>query len=136
MDQIIKILKELIPYTSEVSSQLFFFLLAAIIITVLHILFPRQRIIKYIPGIILIMIALSKLLFNGESSILRTNVNDIETAVITGAVGLASIIFANLIGIMYGKNKKKKKKKSKKSANVKKNIETVEKNSTTSVNNK
>ncbi len=127
MDQLLKILKELTPYTSQVSSQLFFFLFAAIIVTTLHILFPRQRIIKYIPGIILILIALSKIIFNGESSILRTSANDLGTAIICGAVGLVSIIFANLIGIMYGKNKRKAKRRQ---VNRQKNIELEDENST------
>lgn len=127
MDQLLKILKELTPYTSQVSSQLFFFLFAAIIVTTLHILFPRQRIIKYIPGIILILIALSKIIFNGESSILRTSANDLGTAIICGAVGLVSIIFANLIGIMYGKNKRKAKRRP---FNRQKNIELEDENST------
>lgn len=127
MDQLLKILKELTPYTSQVSSQLFFFLFAAIIVTTLHILFPRQRIIKYIPGIILILIALSKIIFNGESSILRTSANDLGTAIICGAVGLVSIIFANLIGIMYGKNKRKAKRRP---VNRQKNIELEDENPT------
>lgn len=125
MDQIVKILRELLPYTSEVSSQLFYFLLAAILVTVLHILFPRIRIIKYIPGISLVILALLKIIFNGESSILRTNVNDIETAVICGAVGIVSIIFANLIGIMYGKNRKIRKKR-RPADRVKRNSESTE----------
>ena len=109
MDQILKILKELIPYTSNVSSKLYYFLLAAIFVMVLHILFPRRRIIKFIPGIVLVLYALKLLIFNGESSIIRTNVNDLETAIICGSVGLVSIIYASMIGIMYGKNKKRKR---------------------------
>lgn len=116
MDQILKILKELIPYTSNVSSKLYYFLLAAIFVMVLHILFPRRRIIKFIPGIVLVLYALKLLILNGESSIIRTNVNDLETAIICGSVGLVSIIYASMIGIMYGKNKKRNKKaRSKKS---------------------
>lgn len=110
MDQILKILKELIPYTSNVSSKLYYFLLAAIFVMVLHILFPRRRIIKFIPGIILVLYALKLLILNGESSIIRTNVNDLETAIICGSVGLVSIIYASMIGIMYGKNKKRNKR--------------------------
>lgn len=110
MDQILKVLKELIPYTSNVSSKLYYFLLAAIFVMVLHILFPRRRIIKFIPGIVLVLYALKLLILNGESSIIRTNVNDLETAIICGSVGLVSIIYASMIGIIYGKNKKRNKK--------------------------
>lgn len=114
-----ELLSELIPYTQKVQPKLWYFVLLAVVVLVLHMVFYRQRYVKYIPGIALVLFALYKLIFNGESSIWRTSPYDLSIIILSGAVGLVSIIYAHMLGLLYGKRKKRKRPAVGKSSNTK-----------------
>ncbi|MFR7835284.1 MAG: hypothetical protein ACLU31_01455, partial [Ezakiella sp.] len=102
-------LDELGPYLRLEQYSLLYFVLIAIAVIILHILFSRLRFVKYLPGVVLIIYALIRLFLNKNGGFLKSSPEDLRVAVLTGACGLVSIFFARILAIMY-KNKDRKRR--------------------------
>lgn len=109
MELLDKVLDELGPYLRLEQYSLLYFVLIAIAVIILHILFSRLRFVKYLPGVVLIIYALIRLLLNKNGGFLKSSPEDLRVAVLTGACGLVSIFFARILAIMY-KNKDRKRR--------------------------
>lgn len=109
MELLDKVLDELGPYLRLEQYSLLYFVLLAIAVIILHILFSRLRFVKYLPGVVLIIYALIRLFLNKNGGFLKSSPEDLRVAVLTGACGLVSIFFARILAIMY-KNKDRKKR--------------------------
>ena len=109
MELLDKVLDELGPYLRLEQYSLLYFVLIAIAVIILHILFSRLRFVKYLPGVVLIIYALIRLFLNKNGGFLKSSPEDLRVAVLTGACGLVSIFFARILAIMY-KNKDRKKR--------------------------
>ena len=97
------------PYLRLEQYSLLYFVLIAIAVIILHILFSRLRFVKYLPGVVLIIYALIRLFLNKNGGFLKSSPEDLRVAVLTGACGLVSIFFARILAIMY-KNKDRKRR--------------------------
>lgn len=107
MNLIDKLLDELGPYLRIEQYSLLYFVLFAIIVIVIHMLFSKLRFAKYIPGILLIFYGLIRLFLNTNGGFLKSSPEDLRASVLSGACGLVSIFFARILAIMYkrdGKN--------------------------------
>lgn len=109
MELLDKVLDELGPYLRLEQYSLLYFVLIAIAVIILHILFSRLRFVKYLPGVVLIIYALIRLFLNKNGGFLKSSPEDLRVAVLTGACGLVSIFFARILAIMY-KNKDRKRR--------------------------
>ena len=109
MELLDKVLDELGPYLRLEQYSLLYFVLIAIAVIILHILFSRLRFVKYLPGVVLIIYALTRLFLNKNGGFLKSSPEDLRVAVLTGACGLVSIFFARILAIMY-KNKDRKRR--------------------------
>lgn len=109
MELLDKVLDELGPYLRLEQYSLLYFVLIAIAVIILHILFSRLRFVKYLPGVVLIIYALIRLFLNKNGGLLKSSPEDLRVAVLTGACGLVSIFFARILAIMY-KNKDRKRR--------------------------
>lgn len=109
MELLDKVLDELGPYLRLEQYSLLYFVLLAIAVIILHILFSRLRFVKYLPGVVLIIYALIRLFLNKNGGFLKSSPEDLRVAVLTGACGLVSIFFARILAIMY-KNKDRKRR--------------------------
>lgn len=109
MELLDKVLDELGPYLRLEQYSLLYFVLIAIAVIILHILFSRLRFVKYLPGVALIIYALIRLFLNKNGGFLKSSPEDLRVAVLTGACGLVSIFFARILAIMY-KNKDRKRR--------------------------
>lgn len=109
MELLDKVLDELGPYLRLEQYSLLYFVLIAIAVIILHILFSRLRFVKYLPGVVLIIYALIRLFLNKNGGFLKSSPEDLRVAVLTGACGLVSIFFARVLAIMY-KNKDRKRR--------------------------
>lgn len=109
MELLDKVLDELGPYLRLEQYSLLYFVLIAIAVIILHILFSRLRFVKYLPGVVLIIYALIRLFLNKNGGFLKSSPEDLRVAVLTGACGLVSIFFARILAIMY-KNKDGKRR--------------------------
>lgn len=104
MELIDKVLDELGPYLRLEQYSLLYFVLIAIAVIMLHVLFSRLRFVKYLPGIVLVFYAIIRLFLNTNGGFLKSSPEDLRVVVLTGACGLVSIFFARILAIMY-KNK-------------------------------
>lgn len=109
MELLDKVLDELGPYLRLEQYSLLYFVLIAIAVIMLHMLFSRLRFVKYLPGVALIIYALIRLFLNKNGGFLKSSPEDLRVAVLTGACGLVSIFFARILAIMY-KNKDRKRR--------------------------
>ena len=109
MELLDKVLDELGPYLRLEQYSLLYFVLIAIAVIMLHMLFSRLRFVKYLPGVVLIIYALIRLFLNKNGGFLKSSPEDLRVAVLTGACGLVSIFFARILAIMY-KNKDRKRR--------------------------
>ena len=109
MELLDKVLDELGPYLRLEQYSLLYFVLIAIAVIILHILFSRLRFVKYLPGVVLIIYALIRLFLNKNGGFLKSSPEDLRLAVLTGACGLESIFFARILAILY-KNKDRKRR--------------------------
>lgn len=109
MELLDKVLDELGPYLRLEQYSLLYFVLIAIAVIILHMLFSRLRFVKYLPGVVLIIYALIRLFLNKNGGFLKSSPEDLRVAVLTGACGLVSIFFARILAIMY-KNKDRKRR--------------------------
>lgn len=109
MELLDKVLDELGPYLRLEQYSLLYFVLIAVAVIILHILFSRLRFVKYLPGVVLIIYALIRLFLNKNGGFLKSSPEDLRVAVLTGACGLVSIFFARILAIMY-KNKDRKRR--------------------------
>ena len=109
MELIDKVLDELGPYLRLEQYSLLYFVLIAIAVIILHVLFSRLRFIKYLPGVVLVFYALIRLFLNKNGGFLKSSPEDLRVVVLTGACGLVSIFFARILAIMY-KNKDRKRR--------------------------
>lgn len=109
MELLDKVLDELGPYLRLEQYSLLYFVLIAIAVIILHVLFSRLRFVKYLPGVVLIIYALIRLFLNKNGGFLKSSPEDLRVAVLTGACGLVSIFFARILAIMY-KNKDRKRR--------------------------
>lgn len=109
MELLDKVLDELGPYLRLEQYSLLYFVLLAVAVIILHILFSRLRFVKYLPGVVLIIYALIRLFLNKNGGFLKSSPEDLRVAVLTGACGLVSIFFARILAIMY-KNKDRKRR--------------------------
>ena len=109
MELLDKVLDELGPYLRLEQYSLLYFVLIAIAVIILHILFSRLRFVKYLPGVVLIIYALIRLFLNKNGGFLKSSPEDLRVAVLTGACGLVSIFFARILAIMY-KNKDRERR--------------------------
>lgn len=109
MELLDKVLDELGPYLRLEQYSLLYFVLLAVAVIILHILFSRLRFVKYLPGVVLIIYALIRLFLNKNGGFLKSSPEDFRVAVLTGACGLVSIFFARILAIMY-KNKDRKRR--------------------------
>lgn len=107
MNLIDKLLDELGPYLRIEQYSLLYFVLFAIIVIVIHMLFTKLRFAKYIPGIILIFYGLIRLFLNTNGGFLKSSPEDLRAAVLSGACGLVSIFFARILAIMYKRDGRK-----------------------------
>ncbi len=109
MELLDKVLDELGPYLRLEQYSLLYFVLIAIAVIILHVLFSRLRFVKYLPGVVLIIYALIRLFLNKNGGFLKSSPEDLRVAVLTGACGLVGIFFARILAIMY-KNKDRKRR--------------------------
>ncbi len=105
-----KFLSELQPYASKEIYILLFFLVMGIVVILLHCLFTKYRIIKYIPGISLVLLSFLILIFQRNDSIFQTSPKTIHLCIALAGLGMFSIFFALIIAVMYKSNKSIKKK--------------------------
>ena len=109
MELIDKVLDELGPYLRLEQYSLLYFVLIAIAVIMLHVLFSRLRFVKYLPGIVLVFYAIIRLFLNTNGGFLKSSPEDLRVVVLTGACGLVSIFFARILAIMY-KNKDRRRR--------------------------
>ena len=109
MELLDKVLDELGPYLRLEQYSLLYFVLLAIAVIILHILFSRLRFVKYLPGVVLVFYALIRLFLNKNGGFLKSSPEDLRVVVLTGACGLVSIFFARILAIMY-KNKDRRRR--------------------------
>ena len=109
MELIDKVLDELGPYLRLEQYSLLYFVLIAIAVIMLHVLFSRLRFVKYLPGVVLVFYALIRLFLNKNGGFLKSSPEDLRVVVLTGACGLVSIFFARILAIMY-KNKDRRRR--------------------------
>lgn len=109
MELIDKVLDELGPYLRLEQYSLLYFVLIAIAVIILHVLFSRLRFVKYLPGVVLVFYALIRLFLNKNGGFLKSSPEDLRVVVLTGACGLVSIFFARILAIMY-KNKDRRRR--------------------------
>lgn len=109
MELIDKVLDELGPYLRLERYSLLYFVLIAIAVIILHVLFSRLRFVKYLPGVVLVFYALIRLFLNKNGGFLKSSPEDLRVVVLTGACGLVSIFFARILAIMY-KNKDRRRR--------------------------
>ncbi len=109
MELIDKVLDELGPYLRLEQYSLLYFVLIAIAVIMLHVLFSRLRFVKYLPGIVLVFYAIIRLFLNTNGGFLKSSPEDLRVVVLTGACGLVSIFFARILAIMY-KNKNRRRR--------------------------
>ena len=109
MELLDKVLDELGPYLRLEQYSLLYFVLIAIAVIILHVLFSRLRFVKYLPGVVLVVYALVRLFLNKNGGFLKSSPEDLRVAVLTGACGLVSIFFARILAIMYKNNDRKKR---------------------------
>ena len=109
MELIDKVLDELGPYLRLEQYSLLYFVLIAIVVIILHVLFSRLRFVKYLPGVVLVFYALIRLFLNKNGGFLKSSPEDLRVVVLTGACGLVSIFFARILAIMY-KNKDRRRR--------------------------
>lgn len=110
MDLLDKLLDELGPYLRIEQYSLLYFVLFAIIVIVIHVLFTKLRFAKYIPGILLILYGLVRLFLNTNGGFLKSSPEDLRASVLSGACGLVSIFFARILAIMYKRDGKKQRR--------------------------
>ena len=109
MELIDKVLDELGPYLRLEQYSLLYFVLIAIAVIMLHVLFSRLRFVKYLPGIVLVFYAIIRLFLNTNGGFLKSSPEDLRVVVLTGSCGLVSIFFARILAIMY-KNKDRRRR--------------------------
>lgn len=108
----IDLLEELLVYASD-SAIILYMVLAIIVLTVIsHFLFrKRNRFIKYLPGIVILLYGLYKL-YSVLDSLVDFESLDILMSFVTYTVsGFVGIFFALILGIYEKPRKKRKKKK-------------------------
>ena len=103
-----KILTEVKPYMTETSLLFIVALVFAVLVLFLHITFMKQKFIKYIPTIALIIFAFVVLLKGNKRSILQASIVDMKLAIISLTAAFTSLFVAIAMGSLAKRKKRKK----------------------------
>lgn len=103
-----KILTEVKPYMSETSILFVVALVFALVVLILHLAFMKYRFVKYLPTVILIIIAVVTLFKGDKRSILQTSIVDLKLVIISLTSAFTSLFVAIAMGSMAKRKKKRK----------------------------
>lgn len=109
-----KILSQIKPYMNETDSLFLITLFLAVLVLLIHLFFMRYRLLKYIPGIVILTIGIISLFKGYKRSILAIETEDLHSAVLAFTTGISSLIVARMLGILAKRKRIKKVTKSKK----------------------
>ncbi len=114
MDMVTKYMGELMAYTDNTKILLYATLGAVIITFIFYLIFKEYRFVKYLPGSIIVLLALYNLLLIFDSITEKSSLKNLELFLILAVSGFSSIFFALLIGIYTKQRKVNRKRKVKK----------------------
>ena len=110
MERLTRYLEELTVYMDNTKPMIMVALGAIVVTLVTHLIFRRYRIVKYLPGLIIIMGGFYNLYNVMDKLTASSSINDLTMFVILAVAGFISLFSALIIGI-YDKPVKIKKKK-------------------------
>lgn len=98
----------------EYSKPLLYFVFATIILTYMtHIFFKKWKYLKYLPGLLLLILGLLNLYFTEYGARKLVGIDNIFMGIVSVGSGIVGIFFALILGI-YNKEKRYKDKNHKK----------------------